>query len=74
MQESIVQNVKLQIEGMSCGGCVRNVRTALEALPGVYVKSVDVGAAEVELDPAKSSPQVVKQAIEKRGFEVRASE
>jgi hypothetical protein len=39
-----MQNVKLQIEGMSCGGCVRNVRAALEALPGVQVKQVTVGA------------------------------
>jgi copper chaperone len=70
-KEFIVQNVKVKIEGMSCGGCVRNVRTALEAVPGVVVKQVEVGAAEVAVDPAKASADSVKQAIEKRGFVVR---
>ena len=66
-----MQNVKLQIEGMSCGGCVRNVRAALEALPGVQVKQVAVGAAEVDVDPALTTADNVKQAVEKRGFVVR---
>ena len=59
-----MQNVKLQIEGMSCGGCVRNVRAALEALPGVQVKQVAVGAAEVDVDPALTTADNVKQAVE----------
>ena len=67
-----MRNLKLQIDGMSCGGCVRNVQNALEAVPGVRVKGVAVGQAEVELDPARTAPEAVKQAVEKRGFEVRA--
>ena len=66
-----MENVKLQIEGMSCGGCVRNVQNALTALPGVQVKQVTVGSAEVDLDPAQTSPDAVKRAVEKRGFKVR---
>ena len=68
-----MQNLKLQIDGMSCGGCVRNVQNALEALPGVNVKAVTVGGAELELDPAHTSPEAVKQAVEKRGFKVQGS-
>ena len=68
-----MQNLKLQIDGMNCGGCVRNVQSALEALPGVNVKAVIVGGAELELDPARTSPEAVKQAVEKRGFKVQGS-
>ena len=68
-----METVKLQIEGMSCGGCVRNVQSALQALPGVNVKAVTVGAAELELDSAQTSAEAVKQAVEKRGFKVQES-
>lgn len=68
-----MEQLKLDIEGMSCGGCVRSVQAALEALPGVRLKQVSVGAAEVEFDPAKTSGESVKRAIEQRGFEVRGA-
>lgn len=34
----------LQVEGMTCGSCVRHVESALRALPGVH--SVDVRLRE----------------------------
>jgi copper chaperone len=66
-----MQDLKLDIEGMSCGGCVRNVTGALEGVPGVQVRNVAVGSADVSIDPAKTSPDDVKRAVEKRGFQVR---
>ena len=57
-----------QIDGMSCGGCVRRVSSALNALPGVEVESVEVGLARVRLDPAVSTDALVVEAIRKAGY------
>ena len=67
-----MQDVKLQIEGMSCGGCVRNLTSALEAVPGVQIRQVEIGSAEVAIDPGKASIDDVKRAVQKRGFQVSA--
>ena len=45
-----MENMRLQIEGMSCGGCVNSVRTALARLPGVEVREVEVGRAGLVLE------------------------
>lgn len=38
-----LQTVTLQIEGMSCGMCVKEVRSALSKVPGVKATEVKVG-------------------------------
>jgi copper chaperone CopZ len=43
---------KLEIEGMTCGGCVRHVPTALVAMEGVEVSDISIGEAEIAYDPA----------------------
>ena len=43
--------LKLSIEGMHCGACVRRVTNALQAVPGVQVNSVEVGSAEAGVRP-----------------------
>ncbi|MFB3132331.1 MAG: cation transporter, partial [Rhodothermales bacterium] len=42
----------LQIEGMSCGHCVKAVQGALEAVEGVEVHAVEIGTAQISYDPA----------------------
>jgi copper chaperone len=70
-KEIAVQQLKLSIEGMGCGGCVKNVRSVLEVLPGVAVESVAVGSAVLTLDPDRSSPQTVTDALAKAGYPAR---
>lgn len=60
--------LKLDITGMHCGACVRRVTTALEKVPGVAVKSVEVGSAQVEYDPSVAAPEAIRSAVEKIGF------
>jgi copper chaperone len=60
-----------QIDGMSCGGCVRSVTSALKALPGIEVESVAVGLARVRLDPAVTTESRVVEAIQDAGYTVR---
>jgi copper chaperone CopZ len=45
-----MSTVTLSISGMSCGHCVASVRSALEAVPGVQVEQVRLGAAVVRVD------------------------
>jgi copper chaperone len=63
--------LKLAIEGMHCGGCVRRVTAALAQLEGVDVRAVEVGEAAVDYDPARVEAQEVLDAVNGIGFTAR---
>lgn len=58
--------IDLEIQGMSCGGCVASVKKALAAVPGLTVTNVQIGGATVEGD-AVSIP-TIKAALDDAGF------
>ena len=60
----------LEIEGMSCGGCVAGVRKALGRVQGAEVMEAEVGRATVRADDAAQA--AIRGAIEAAGFELRA--
>jgi mercuric ion binding protein len=71
-----IQTVTLQIEGMTCGSCVKDVRTSLAKVPGVSSVEITVGKkwgvfsdyedarALVTFDPEKAGVDVLVKAIE----------
>ncbi len=61
--------VALTIGGMSCQHCIRAVREALDALPGVDVSRVDVGVAELRYDAAQVSVAEITEAVADAGYE-----
>ncbi|HEY4363835.1 MAG TPA: heavy metal-associated domain-containing protein [Bryobacteraceae bacterium] len=61
--------MKLAIEGMHCQACVRRVEKALSAVEGAHVEKVEIGSAEVGVDPAHE--QAVLEAVKKAGYEAR---
>lgn len=63
--------VTIKVDGMSCGGCVRNVTGVLKALPGVSDVSVslDDGQAQVSYDPAQTDVDRLRQAVIDAGFD-----
>lgn len=63
-----MQRISIPIAGMSCGGCVSNVRNALARVPGVHVEQVKVGSAAVAYDPAVTSPEVIRAVIARAGY------
>lgn len=67
--ESLMEQMSIQIAGMSCGGCVNSVRKALTRLPGVQVRQVDIGRATVAYDPSVTGPESIRRAIVNAGFE-----
>ena len=61
--------LRLSVEGMVCGGCVRAIRRALESLPGVAVERVAVGEpVEIRLDETRSDRNAVETAVERAGY------
>ncbi|MBV8552192.1 MAG: heavy-metal-associated domain-containing protein [Acidobacteriaceae bacterium] len=60
--------LKLAIEGMHCGACVRRVTAALQNVPGVQVEKVEVGSAQVVFNPAEANAEQVTSALERIGF------
>jgi copper chaperone CopZ len=71
-----IQTVTLQIEGMTCGSCVKDVRTSLAKVPGVSSVEMTVGKkwgvfsdyadarALVTLDMEKAEVQALIKAVE----------
>jgi copper chaperone CopZ len=67
-----MERVRLTIEGMTCGHCVRGVDLALRSLPGVEVEMVEIGSAVVAYDPTAVKPEQMEEAISEEGYEVRS--
>lgn len=74
-----LQTVTLQIDGMTCGGCVKDVKAALSRVPGVSVVDLTVGTkwvvfsdysnarAAVTFDPEKTGVEALIKAVEAAG-------
>jgi copper chaperone len=63
-----MERLNLTIEGMTCDHCVRAVKNRLAVTPGVQVEQVDVGTARLLYDPAKTSVDVIEDAIADEGY------
>jgi copper chaperone CopZ len=63
--------MRIEIAGMHCQACVTRVRRALEKLEGAQVREVEVGSANVDIDPARQAEAL--QAIEKAGYQPHVS-
>lgn len=73
------QTVTLQIDGMTCGGCVKDVKAALAKVPGVSEVGLSTGTkwiifsdysdarALVTFDPQKTNVETLIRAIEAAG-------
>jgi len=58
----------LSIEGMSCSHCLNSVKQSLERLPGVSIRSVRIGRAELEYDPERIDPGTIAEAVRTSGY------
>lgn len=66
--------LSMQISGMTCGHCVKAVREALTAVPGVAVDEVSIGSAKIHFDETQSDVAHIKQAVIEEGYLVTAAE
>lgn len=63
-----MEDLKLRIEGMTCQHCVRAVKGRLERTPGVQLKTVEIGSAELTYDPTKTNVDEIEEAISDEGY------
>ena len=66
-----METIRLEIEGMHCGACVRRVTQALEGIDGVRVDLVEVGLASAQFDPRVVGAEQIAKAVERIGFPAR---
>lgn len=45
-----MQTIELNVQGMTCGGCVKHVTKALQSVPGVNQVSVDLTSGRARVD------------------------
>lgn len=65
--------VTLDINGMSCGHCVAQVKKTLAALEGVEVSEVAVGSAVIEYDPSAVTTDRIAEALDEQGYSLTGS-
>lgn len=67
--------ITLNIDGMTCGGCVKSVTKVLNDLDGVRSTTVSLENknAQVEFDEGKIQVAQLVEAVEDAGFDARAA-
>lgn len=66
-----MESITLNVEGMTCGGCVKSVTRILENTDGVAKAEVSLGnkSAVIEFDATKTNVDALIEAIEDGGFD-----
>lgn len=62
---------ELQVEGMTCGGCVRSVTKAVQSVDGNARVDVDLASKKVTVE-SQTGLDAVKAAISEAGYDVTA--
>lgn len=66
------QTITFNIDGMTCGGCVKSVTNALNQITGVSQANVSLENknAVISFDDNQTNEPALKEAIENAGFDV----
>ncbi|MEH6986270.1 copper chaperone CopZ [Cytobacillus firmus] len=67
-----MEKVTLNVEGMSCGHCVKAIEGSVGELAGVSQVNVHLenGTVDVEFNSAEVSIDKIKEAIDDEGYDV----
>ncbi|NEU32499.1 copper chaperone CopZ [bacterium LRH843] len=67
-----MKNITLNVQGMSCGHCVKSIEGSVGQVAGVEQVKVNLADSKVEVafDESKASPDQIKKTIEDQGYEV----
>jgi Cu+-exporting ATPase len=65
-----LRQIRLQIQGMHCAGCVARVEKRLRAVPGVAEVEISLvdGHARVLWDTSQSAPEALAEAVQQCGY------
>jgi copper chaperone len=67
-----MEKVTLNVQGMSCGHCVKAIEGSVGELNGVQKVTVHLaeGKVDVEFDASKVSLKQIKETIDDQGYDV----
>ena len=67
-----MDKIDIRVEGMTCGGCVKSIETALGTHAGNQSSRADLDShtVSVEFDPGVIQQSAIEAAIEAAGFDV----
>ncbi|MBW5445366.1 copper chaperone CopZ [Cohnella sp. CFH 77786] len=65
-----MQNVTLNVQGMSCGHCVNSIEGAVKKLGATAKVDLGAGSVAVEFDESKVTLEAIKETIEDQGYDV----
>ena len=67
-----MENVTLNVQGMSCGHCVKAIEGSVGKLEGVNEVKVNLNAAQVEVsfNESQVSVETIKETIDDQGYDV----
>lgn len=65
-----MQNVLLNVKGMSCSHCVNAVEGALKEIGAKGKVDLEKGTVAVEFDESKLTVDAIKEAIEDQGYDI----
>ena len=68
----MVNQITLQVQGMSCGHCVNAVESNVGKLDGVELVKVNLetGKVDVSYDEGKVTVDKIKETIDDQGYDV----
>lgn len=62
----------ISVTGMTCQNCVRHVREALGALPGVRAADIDLSSGVAFLETDRKIPETeLAEALEEAGYNLK---
>lgn len=69
-----MEQITLQVQGMSCGHCVNSIEESVGKLNGIKSVKVhlDYGTVEIEFAANSVSLETIKEEIEDQGYDVTA--
>jgi len=67
-----METIQLNIQGMTCNGCVNSVKNVLQKVSGVasVEVSLEQNRATVTYDPVRANPAQLKASVEDAGYGV----
>lgn len=65
-----MKNVMLNVEGMTCGSCVRRIEGTVETLGAKATVDRAAGLVELVYDDSEISLDAIVETIEKQGYDV----
>ncbi|MEK3997125.1 copper ion binding protein [Psychrobacillus sp. FSL W7-1493] len=70
----MTNQVTIQVQGMTCGGCVKSVENSVSALSGVEKVNVqlETGKVNIEFNDSQTDIKQITDTIEGKGYTVVA--